>query len=98
MKTRALKTMTGFITIAQEGRFKMEPETGQPMLFILSPSAPIEPQYLGDLQRAQARLTVWYEESPNLIAGIVHDIGWPEPTEGWADPTEGWAEETKARR
>jgi hypothetical protein len=84
MKTRALKTMTGLITIAQEGRFKMEPENGQPMLFVLSPSSNIEPQDLGDLQRAQARLTVRYEESPDLIAGIAHDIGWaddsPSPT------------------
>jgi hypothetical protein len=96
MKMRALKTMTGLITIAQEGRFKMEPENGQPMLFVLSPSANIEPQDLGDLQRAQARLTVRYEDSANLIAGIAHDVGWASPTEGWADPTEGWAEETKA--
>lgn len=78
MKTRALRTMTGIITVTQEGRFRMEPEGGQPMLFLLSPSANIEPQDLGGLQRAQVRLTVRYEESPDLIAGIVHEIGWPE--------------------
>jgi hypothetical protein len=87
MKTRALKTMTGFITVTQEGRFKMEPENGQPLLFVLSPSANIEPQ--GDLQRAQVRLTIRYEDSTNLISGIVHDVA-------WAAPTGGWAEETKA--
>lgn len=78
MKTRALKTMTGFITFTQEGRFKMEPENGQPMLFVLSPSANIEPQDLGELQRAQARLTVRYEDLTNLIAGVVHDVGWAD--------------------
>jgi hypothetical protein len=84
MKTRMLKTMTGFITVTQEGRFRMEPENGQPMLFVLSSSANIEPQDLGELQRAQSRLTVRYEDSSNLIAGIVHDVGWADPTEGWA--------------
>jgi hypothetical protein len=75
MKTRALRTMTGIITVTQEGRFRMEPEGGQPMLFVLSPSANIEPQDLGGLQRP---LTVRYEESSDLIAGIVHEIGWSE--------------------
>ena len=67
--------MTGVITIVQERRFKMEPEDGQPMLFVLSPSAPIEPQDLPGLQRSQARVTVRYEDAGDLIAGIVHDIG-----------------------
>ena len=74
----ALKTMTGVITIVQEGRFKMEPEDGQPMLFVLAPSAPIEPQDLPGLQRSQARVTVRYEDAGTLIAGVVHDIGWAE--------------------
>jgi hypothetical protein len=74
----ALKTMTGTITIVQEGRFKMEPDDGQPMLFVLSHSAPIEPQDLPGLQRSQARVTVRYEDSGTLIAGVVHDIGWAD--------------------
>ncbi|KJB94430.1 hypothetical protein [Skermanella aerolata] len=73
-----LKTMTGTITIVQEGRFKMEPEDGQPMLFVLSHSAPIEPQDLPELQRSQAQVTVRYEDSATLIAGVVHDIGWAD--------------------
>jgi hypothetical protein len=81
----ALKTMTGVITIVQEGRFKMEPEEGQPMLFVLAPSAPIEPQDLPGLQRSQVLVTVRYEDAGTLIAGVVHDIGWANPTEGWAE-------------
>ena len=70
----ALKTMTGTITIVQEGRFRMEPEEGRPMLFVLAPSAPVEPQDLPGLQRSQARVTVHYEDADDLIAGIVQDI------------------------
>ncbi|UEM03305.1 hypothetical protein JL101_025610 [Skermanella rosea] len=70
----ALKTMTGTITIVQEGRFKMEPEDGQPMLFVLAPSAPVEPQDLPGLQRSQARVTVHYKDADGRIAGIVQDM------------------------
>jgi hypothetical protein len=76
-----LKTMTGVITIVQEGRFKMEPEGGQPMLFVLAPSAPIEPQDLPGLQRSQARVTVRYDNAGTLIAGVVHDIGFADETD-----------------
>jgi hypothetical protein len=77
----ALKTMTGIITIVQEGRFKMEPEDGQPMLFVLAPSAPIEPQDLPGLQRSQVLVTVHYEDAGTLIAGVVHDIGFADDSD-----------------
>ena len=88
----ALKTMTGIITIVQEGRFKMEPEDGPPMLFVLAPSAPIEPQDLPGLQRAQALVTVRYKDADTLIAGVVHDIGWADPTKGWPGSIEDLVE------
>ncbi|EWY40638.1 hypothetical protein N825_34570 [Skermanella stibiiresistens SB22] len=76
-----LKTMTGVITIVQEGRFRMEQEDGQPILLVLAPSAPIEPQDLPGLKRARARVTVAYEDSATLVAGVVHDIWLAEDSE-----------------
>jgi hypothetical protein len=83
----ALKRMTGVITIVQEGRFRMEPEDGQPILLVLASSAPIEPQDLPGLQRAQARVTVAYEDSATLVAGIVHDI-WLAEDSGLSEDSE----------
>ena len=72
--------MTGIITVAQEGRFRLVGDDGRPMQFVLAHDAAVEPQDLGPLQKAQARVTVHYDDSRSLIAGIVHRIDVHERT------------------
>jgi hypothetical protein len=69
-----MRTKTGIITVVQEGRFRLVGDDGVAKQFVLSHRAPLEPQDLPPLQRAQSRVTVRYRESDRLIAGIVHDI------------------------
>jgi hypothetical protein len=69
-----MKSSTGVIVVVQEGRFRLIGDDGRPRHFVLSHRAPLEPQDLPPLQRAQSRVTVRYRESDRLIAGIVHDI------------------------
>jgi hypothetical protein len=66
--------------VAQEGRFRLIGDNGHPMQFTLSHDADLEPQDLGPLQAAQARVTVHYDDSRSLIAGIVHRIDVHEGT------------------
>ena len=75
-----MRTMSGIITVAQEGRFRLIGDDGHPMQFVLSHDAEVEPQDLGPLQKAQARVTVHYDPSESLIAGIVHRIDVHEGT------------------
>jgi hypothetical protein len=75
-----MRTITGIITVAQEGRFRLIGDDGHPMQFTLSHKAAVEPQDLGPLQQAQARVTVHYDPSESLIAGIVHRIDVHERT------------------
>jgi len=75
-----MRTMTGIITVAQEGRFRLMGDDGHPMQFTLSHDAELEPQDLGPLQKAQARITVHYDDSRSLIAGIAHRIDVHERT------------------
>lgn len=77
-----MRTVNGIITLAQEGRFQLVSDEGIARLFMLAHDAPLEPQDLPDLARAKARVTVRYDERPDLIAAIVHDIGYA--TEGYA--------------
>ncbi|WP_035691461.1 hypothetical protein [Azospirillum halopraeferens] len=69
-----MKTATGIITLVQEGRFRLATDDGPPLLLVLSKSADAEPQDLPALQRAQARVTVRYEDAGTVIAGIVHHL------------------------
>jgi len=77
-----MRTITGIITVAQEGRFRLIGDDGHPMQFTLSYDAELEPQDLGPLQAAQARVTVHYDPSESLIAGIAHRIDVHERTAG----------------
>ena len=47
---------------------------------MLAHDAPIEPQDLPGLARSRARVAVRYDEHPDLIAAIVHEIGYAEET------------------
>jgi hypothetical protein len=69
-----MKTKTGVITVVQEGRFRLVGDDGVAKQFVLSHSAPLEPQDLPPLQRGQARVAVRYDDSPHLVAGVAHDV------------------------
>lgn len=70
-----MKRITGIVTIVQESRFRLDPTPQRaPMLFLLSPDAPVEPQDLPALAEAQRRVEVDYTEDATLIAAIAHDI------------------------
>ncbi len=67
-------TMTGVVTIVQEGRFQMTDDNGVSHLFLLSPHAAAEPMQLNALQQRQARVSVRYTPAPNLIGNLAHAI------------------------
>jgi hypothetical protein len=71
---RMSRTMTGLITIVQEGRFQMLDDDGVSHLFILGHSAAAEPGQLVALLERQARVRVRYRKAANLIGGIVNAI------------------------
>jgi hypothetical protein len=66
--------MTGIVTIVQEGRFQMTDAGGVSHLFILSPSAALEPAQLQALQRQQAPVCVSYTEAKNIIGNVATAI------------------------
>ena len=67
-------TMSGVVTIVQEGRFQMTDDAGVSHLFILGHSAAAEPQQLAALQARQARVRVHYKPAANLIGNTVSAI------------------------
>lgn len=75
-----MKLVSGVITAVQEGRFRLATRGGQNKLFILFRNAPLEPQDLGPLQSEEIEVTVHYEDAPDLIACIAHDITLAKPS------------------
>lgn len=69
-----MRTMVGVVTLAQESRFQLTDDHGIAHLFIVSHGASAEPWQLVELQHRQARVSVRYKESPNLIANIAKRI------------------------
>jgi hypothetical protein len=69
-----MKTMSGVVTITQEGRFQLTDEAGVSHLFILSYRAPLEPDQLLPLQHRQARVEVSYEDADNLIGNVALEV------------------------
>ena len=63
-----MPTMTGTVTIVQEGRFQMVDEGGAAHLFVLGPNAACEPAQLKPLARAQTKIRVTYQDAARLIA------------------------------
>ena len=66
--------MDGIVTLVQESRFQLMDDQGVSHLFVLSHKAPLEPAQLIPLQKVQARVSVRYEEAPNLIALLALSI------------------------
>jgi hypothetical protein len=68
------RSMTGVVTIVQEGRFQMTDDRGVSHLFVLSSSAAAETEQLAALQRRQARVLVRYRPASNLIGNTAIDV------------------------
>jgi hypothetical protein len=67
-----MQTVSGTILLVQEGRFRLLTEDGRGLTFLLAHDAAIEPQDLPALTHRRVR--VEYEDSPNLVAGIVSGL------------------------
>lgn len=67
-----MQTATGTILMVQESRFRLLTDAGQGLAFVLSSSAPFEPQDLLPLAGRRARVD--YRATPGLLAGEAHDI------------------------
>ena len=75
-----MKTKTGVIAVVQEGRFRLVGDDGVAAHFVLGHDAPLAPQDLPALERAQARVAVRFTRSPRVIAGIAHAIEILDPS------------------
>lgn len=69
-----MDSMTGIVTLVQEGRFQMCGDDGGTRLFVLAHGAPLEPQDLPPLLSGGVRVTVHYEDAADLVAAIAHGI------------------------
>jgi hypothetical protein len=69
-----MRSIRGFVTAVQEGRFSLVAEDGRVLRFVLSHKAGAEPQDLPQLQAAAARVHVEYSDSQHLIAAVAHRI------------------------
>lgn len=65
-------TVIGVVLLVQEGRLRLLTEAGRGRVFLLSPSAAIEPQDLASLPGWRVRLH--HYAAPKLMAGIVTAI------------------------
>ncbi len=68
------RTMSGIVTIVQEGRFQMIDDDGVYHLFLLSSRAAAETAQLTALQHRQARVRVRYKPAANLIGNTAMAI------------------------
>jgi hypothetical protein len=69
-----MPTMTGYVTLAQEGRFRLTGEDGVARSFVLGHEAALEPQDLPVLAREQRRVRIHFRNADRLLAGIVSAI------------------------
>jgi mannose-1-phosphate guanylyltransferase len=67
-------TVSGTIVTVQESRFQLALDGGGTRLFMLAHDAPVEPEQLISLQRAQSWVVVTYRRRSDLIAGEAHAI------------------------
>lgn len=67
-------SITGTVTVVQEGRFRLASDDGIVRQFVLSRDAALEPQDLPPLATGQVRVRVHCRGSDHLIAGIAHRI------------------------
>ena len=66
--------MTGVLTLVQEERFQLLDDGDQRRFFALSRHAPVEPAQLQALRASGARVSVEYEDVPDMIVHVAHRI------------------------
>ena len=69
-----MRSAAGVITLVQEQRFQLASDDGSPGLFVLAHGAGIDSEDLQRLSEAGVRVRVQYEDAPNLIAHVAHDV------------------------
>jgi hypothetical protein len=69
-----MQSISGVITMVQEGRFRLLTDEGRVLPFMLSHKARVEPQDLPPLQEKGARVRIGYSDDPRLIASVAHRI------------------------
>ena len=69
-----MPSITGVVTIVQEGRFQMTDDRGVSHLMILGHSAAVDTPQLNGLQARQARVRVDYRPTKNLIGNTASAI------------------------
>jgi hypothetical protein len=67
-----MESATGTILLVQESRFRILTEDGRGLAFVLSASAPIEPQDLAPVSGRRVRIA--WRNIPGLLAGEVRDL------------------------
>lgn len=73
-EVRVMPTVQGYITVVQEGRFRVVADDGRGLLLTLASNARAEPLDLERLEHAHARVTVDYSGEPNLASGTAHSV------------------------
>jgi hypothetical protein len=69
-----MRSVRGFVSAVQEGRFRLVADDGRVMPFVLSHKASAEPQDLPPLAARAARVRVSYSDGPHLIANVAHRV------------------------
>ena len=69
-----MKTMTGTVLLAQEGRFQLRDEAGAAHLFLLGHASFAETDQIPALARAQSRVRVSYKEAEDIVALVAKRI------------------------
>jgi hypothetical protein len=69
-----MRSVRGFVTAVQEGRFRLVAEDGSVVPFVLSHRAAAEPQDLPRLQASGSCICVKYTTARHLIAAVAHRI------------------------
>lgn len=69
-----MPSLTGMVTIVQEGRFQVVDDAGAGHLFILSPHASAETAQLRPLAARQARVIVTYKDAALLIGMMAERV------------------------
>ena len=63
-----MNSIEGTVIFAQESRFQLLDRGGVSHHFVLSHASAADPEQLPALQRAQARVKVYYRTAPDLLA------------------------------
>jgi hypothetical protein len=69
-----MHTVTGYISVVQEQRFRLITHDGQGLLFTLAHNARPTGGELGHLQAENVHVIVEYTGEPNLDAGVAYAV------------------------